>query len=252
MADQVEGVELLNHVPGAANLKRPKSPVAEMKAFQEGRFAIQDGAAQLVSLLLSPEPGETVLDACAGLGGKTTHIAQLMKNRGSVIAIDHMAKKLSQLEIEAKRLAISIIRTLPLNIDQPIDENLLPRFDRILLDAPCTGLGVLRRNPDAKWSAGKKDRYRYADRQQRLLDHLAPMLKTGGTLVYSVCSMEPEETEDVVLRFLKNHPNFVIKKEHALEEKAVAPFLTPKGHLRTDPYLHGLDGFFAVRLCREA
>jgi len=252
LSDQVESFEILTAVPDAANLKRPSSAFSEMKAFNEGRFAIQDGAAQLITLLLNPRPGESVLDACAGMGGKTTHIAQLMDNRGTLVALDHSTVKLSLLEQEAKRLAVTILRTFPQTLKQPIPPEKLPQFDRILLDAPCSGLGVLRRIPDAKWSSNKRDVPHYANRQERFLHHLSPFVKKNGVLVYSVCSMEPEENEQVVHRFLKKHPNFAIKKDRHQEEKNLSPFLTREGFLRTDPHTHGLDGFFAARFCRVA
>jgi 16S rRNA (cytosine967-C5)-methyltransferase len=221
-----------------------------MQAFKSGRFAVQDGAAQLVSLYLSPQPEETILDACAGLGGKTTHIAAMMQNRGCVVALDKVASKLSRLEHEAQRLGISIIQTHPADLNKPLSMTPHSGFDRILIDAPCTGLGVLRRNPDAKWSFQKKDIARYAERQVRFLENVAPWVTPGGVLVFSVCSMEPEENEGVIKRFLKNHPNFVISDPQTIEEKSVHSFLDTDGFLRIYPHNHQMDGFFAARLSR--
>jgi 16S rRNA (cytosine967-C5)-methyltransferase len=221
-----------------------------MQAFADGRFSVQDGAAQLVSRLLGPRPGETVLDACAGLGGKTTHLAQLMENRGRVVALDHFAAKLDRLEKEARRLGVATIETRRGDLNRPLEPSTFPRFDRILLDAPCSGLGVLRRNPDAKWSAHKKDIAGFARRQVRFLDCLAPLLKKEGTLVFAVCSMEPEENESVVTQFLKKHPNFAITAGQAITEKAVLPLLGADNFFRTAPHTHDMDGFFAARLTR--
>jgi 16S rRNA (cytosine967-C5)-methyltransferase len=222
-----------------------------MQAFKEGRFAVQDGAAQLVSLLLNPRPGETVLDACAGLGGKTTHLAQIMENRGRIVALDHIAAKLERLEKEARRLGVEIIETRRLDLNRRPDPESLPVFDRILLDAPCSGLGVLRRNPDAKWSAHKRDIAGFARRQQRFLDHLAPLVKPGGVLVFAVCSMEPEENEQVIADFLKKHPDFDIKTPGSIQREILHPFVDADGFLRTTPQLHNMDGFFAARLTRR-
>ncbi len=249
---QVAGIEILRDLPGAINLIRPRCTVAEMRAFGDGRFAVQDGGAQLVSLLLDPQPGESVLDACAGLGGKTTHLAQMMKNQGTLIALDNQSHKLARLEKEAHRLGVSIIRTRTLDLNRPPAPARLPRFDRILLDAPCSGLGVLRRNPDAKWSSKESDAPRLAQQQRRFLDHLAPLVQPGGLLVYAVCSMEPEENEAVIDHFLKTHVNFVITSRHALERKTVLPFLDSRGFLRTVPHRHHMDGFFAARLQRTS
>lgn len=240
----------LDTLPGALNLVGLHCPIHEMQAFIDGRFAVQDGAAQLVSLLLSPQPDETVLDACAGLGGKATHIAAMMQNRGCVVAMDKARSKLTRLKSEAQRQGISIIQTQPADLNQPFSATALSLFDRVLLDAPCTGLGVLRRNPDAKWSTQKKDIGRFADRQLRFLENLAPWVKPGGVLVFSVCSMESEENEGVIKRFLKNHPNFVIGYRQTIEEESVHPFLDQDGFLRIFPHKHQMDGFFAARLLR--
>ncbi len=247
---QVEQVNVLDGVPGALNIIGPRLPIAQMSAFGQGRFAVQDGAAQLVSLLLDPRPGEKVLDACAGLGGKTTHLAQLMHNIGELFAVDNVPAKLAGLEKEGRRLGIGIIRTLAMDLDRLSADAALPCFDRVLLDAPCTGLGVLRRNPDAKWSSRAADVARCARRQLRFLEHAAALVKTGGVLVFAVCSMEPEENEHVIAHFLKKHPEFVIDERRSIEADGVAPYLDSGGFLRTAPHLHGLDGFFAARLRR--
>jgi 16S rRNA (cytosine967-C5)-methyltransferase len=250
LAQDAQEITAMEAVPGGINLNRPRQAIADMPAFAEGRFAVQDGAAQLVSLMLAPRPGETVLDACAGLGGKTTHLAQIMENRGRIIAMDRVAAKLTRLQHEARRLGITVTDTQTADLDRPLDRRQLPDFDRILLDAPCTGLGVLRRNPDAKWSTVKPDIGRCARRQVRLLDHLAPLLKPGGVMVFSVCSIEPEENEQVVAHFLKKHPNFAITKRQSIEENSVRAHVAADGFLRTAPHIHQLDGFFAARLHR--
>ncbi len=247
---EADGIQVMDTVAGGINLTRPRCPIPEMEAFVQGRFAVQDGAAQLVSLLLAPQPGETVLDACAGLGGKTTHLAQIMKNQGSIVAMDNLPAKLVRLEQEARRLGVSIIRTRRMDLGRPPAGDTLPRFDRILLDAPCSGLGVLRRNPDAKWSSQEKDIARLALRQARFLDHLAPLVKKGGVLVFAVCSQEPEENAGVIKTFLKNHANFAITGGQSMEEKSVLPFLGQDGFLRTAPHIDHMDGFFAARLQR--
>jgi 16S rRNA (cytosine967-C5)-methyltransferase len=250
LAGEADGIRIMDTVAGGVDVLRPRCPIPQMKAFIEGRFAVQDGAAQLVSELVDPRPGETVLDACAGLGGKTTHLAQLMKNRGRIVATDAVSKKLSCLEKEAQRLGVSIVHTQQTDLNRLPDAPTRPRFDRILLDAPCSGLGVLRRNPDAKWSTHQKDIARFARRQARFLDHLAPQVKKNGILVFAVCSMEPEENEAVVEHFLKNHANFAISAGQSLEAKSVRPFLGADGFFRTAPHRHHLDGFFAARLRR--
>jgi 16S rRNA (cytosine967-C5)-methyltransferase len=250
LKNQAQRVEIRNDIPGAIDLTGPRCPIFEMQAFIDGRFAVQDAAAQLVSLLLSPQPGESVLDACAGLGGKTGHLAQIMNNRGTLLAIDHSAAKLARLEKEAHRLGVSIVRTSQMDLNRTPDHDALPRFDRILLDAPCSGLGVLRRNPDGKWTCREEDIARCAQRQLHFLAHLAPLLKTGGTLVFAVCSTEPEENEQVIERFLKMHPNFAINGRQSIRDKTVHPFLDADVFIRTGPHVNHMDGFFAARLVR--
>ena len=250
LAGEADGIQIMDSVADGVNLWRPRVPIVQMKAFTEGRFAVQDGAAQLISELVAPRPGETVLDACAGLGGKTTHLAQIMNNQGRIVAMDTVLKKLSSLENEAQRLGVSIVRTQQTDLNRPPDAPTRPCFDRILLDAPCSGLGVLRRNPDAKWSTRHKDIARLTRRQARFLDHLAPQVKKNGILVFAVCSMEPEENEILIKRFLKKHANFAISAGQSPAAKRVDPFLGVDGFFRTAPHRHHLDGFFAARLRR--
>ena len=251
LAPKVSEVNPHGHLHGAFDLNGLRCPIHQMQAFTDGRFAVQDGAAQLVSLLLDPQPGESVLDACAGVGGKSLHMAELMKNRGRVVAMDNIASKLARLGGEARRLGLTIVETCPADLNQPASMAAMPVFDRVLLDAPCTGLGVLRRNPDAKWSTSEKDIARCAERQAHFLDLLSGWVKPEGVLVFSVCSMEPEENEAIIKAFLKSHPNFDISDKKTIG-KTVLPFLDQDGFLRTDPLSHQMDGFFAARLLRRS
>jgi 16S rRNA (cytosine967-C5)-methyltransferase len=220
-----------------------------MPGYSEGYFQVQDEAAQLIGHILSPGPGETILDACAGLGGKTSHVAQLMQNRGVLHAMDRNPRKLSLLQKEMKRLGITIVQTCRHDLLSPPDQFPHGFFDRILLDAPCSGLGVLRRNPDAKWRVSEKDIERLREIQLSLLFHLAPLLKPSGILVYAVCSTEPEENEFVIDEFLKSQPDF---KSNPLDSSACIPMdcITENGYFKTYPHHLSMDGFFAARLKR--
>ena len=214
-----------------------------------GKLGIGPGGQRNTSLL-HPQPGESILDACAGFGGKTGHIAQMMKNRGKLIAMDNIEKKLSCLSSEMNRLGISLVTTRIHDLNNPIDGDSMGLFDRILLDAPCSGLGVLRRNPDSKWRTKKQDLIQQSKRQAIFLDHLAHLVKPGGTLVYCVCSFEPEENEPVISGFLNTHRNFAIQGNgNGLPDKARS-LLTGKGYLMTFPHIHNMDGFFAVCMKR--
>jgi 16S rRNA (cytosine967-C5)-methyltransferase len=250
LESQVERIEATTAAPDGIKLISPQCSIPDLPAFINGWFQVQDEAAQLVSLLLNPQPGESVLDACAGLGGKTAHIAQLMQNRGSVTAMDKDEKKLQQLDSEMQRLNIPIVQTRCHDLDSDLARNQLDVFDRILLDAPCSGLGVLRRNPDIKWNSTEKSLTRHADIQKRFLETLAPMVKPDGVLVYSVCSTEPEENEAVIRPFLKNHPEFVIDKNPGKLPELMLSLNEPTTGFKTLPVLKDLDGFFIARLKR--
>jgi 16S rRNA (cytosine967-C5)-methyltransferase len=246
----VEKVACTDYAPDGAFFSHPKKSIPKMKAFEDGLFQVQDEAAQLVTLLLNPKPGETILDACAGLGGKTGHISQMMKNRGKLIAMDNNSKKLDILQSEMERLGISMVTPHMYDLNDPAGDKSIGKFDRILLDAPCSGLGVLRRNPDTKWRTLGQDLIRHAKRQATFLDNLAHQVKPEGLLVYCVCSMEPEENESVINGFLNKHQDFAIEKHpDGLPHKARS-LLTGNGYLKTFPHLHNMDGFFAVCMKR--
>lgn len=238
------------YTPLALRLTQVARPPSTWPAFQAGDCQVQDEAAQLVGDLLNPQPGETVLDACAGLGGKTGHLGQLMNNQGRLLAVDVISKKLERLEREMRRLGIEHVETCSLDLEILEALERLPLFDRILLDAPCSGLGVLRRNPDTKWRRTSKDLPRYQARQERLLAALAPRLRPGGRLVYAVCSMEPEENSAVIDAFLNSRPDFAIDRCTDGLTPAAAALLDHRGALATYPHSHGMDGFYMVALER--
>jgi len=251
LTQETESTTATRHSPLGLSFVNPRFPIPKMTTYQKGWFQVQDEAAQLISLLLAPMPGERIMDACAGLGGKTGHIAQLMENKGKIIAVDKNRKKLGMLRSEMMHLGISNVTTRSLDVAlPPATGNGAPGFDRILLDAPCSGLGVLRRNPDAKWASAKQNLEQFQKRQIDMLAHLAPLLKTGGTLLYTVCSMEPEENEEVVAAFLQEHPEFTVDKDKATFSDAMRPFVDGDGYFRTFPHVHNMDGFFSVRLKR--
>lgn len=223
--------------------------VAELPLFREGAFYVEDEAAQLVAPIVDPQPGELVLDACAAPGGKTTHLAALMQNRGEIIAVDKHAARLRMLKDNCRRLGIGIIRTIPADITSPPPPNLCARpFDRILLDAPCSGLGVLRRHPEGKWRKEAEAFGQHQTLQRQLLEQTGHLLRPGGVLVYSTCSSEPEENEQVIDQFCNAHKEF--------RRESVAPWLpepssslvTSQGDLSTVRNDDSMDMFFAARL----
>ncbi|RZB35038.1 MAG: 16S rRNA (cytosine967-C5)-methyltransferase [Desulfobacteraceae bacterium Eth-SRB1] len=250
LACDVQQIENTTYSPDGIRFIKPGRAIPEIKAFKDGWFQVQDEAAQLVTCLLNPRPGDTVLDACAGLGGKTGHIAQMMKNTGRLLALDNQADKLQRLESEMKRLEISIVTTCNYDLAIPFDGQFSYKgfsgFDRILLDAPCSGLGVLRRNPDAKWLTSPNKFNSYKARQINFLDNLAQLVKPSGTLVYAVCSTEPEENEEVVKGFLNKHSEFAINNKLEGLPKNVYSLINQNQYLKTYPHINNMDGFFAV------
>ena len=245
---EVKDPEPTTYSPEGISFTHPAMAIPELTAFKAGWFQVQDEAAQLVSLLLDPQPGETVMDACAGFGGKTGHIAQLMQNEGFIVALDIHAGKLSRLKTDMRRLGITIVDTLCENLDNSGLQHQLEPFDRILLDAPCSGMGVIRRNPDIKWRSSKKNFAPIANKQLAFLDTLSSMLKPSGIIVYAVCSTEPEESEDVVNEFLKNHREFVIDNQLEAIPDEMRTVKTPDGWFKTFPDFSHMDGFSFVRL----
>ncbi|MCC0564298.1 16S rRNA (cytosine(967)-C(5))-methyltransferase RsmB [Brevibacillus borstelensis] len=221
--------------------------------FRQGLFTVQDESSMLVAPALAADPGMRVLDACAAPGGKTTHIAALMQNRGEIIASDVHPHKRDLIAQNAKRLGITIIE--PIVSDAlHLGEKKLGTFDRILLDAPCTGFGVIRRKPDLKWNKTPDDVKAIAELQYKLLESVAALLAPGGLLVYSTCTIEPEENQLVVQRFVKNHPAFELDRTLAddLPASVRDKIDTTEGFVQVLPHHFESDGFFIARLKRKA
>jgi len=213
-------------------------------SFAQGLFMIQDEASQLIPYLLGPQPGERVLDACAAPGGKTTHIAQMMNDEGDIVATEKDHARTAQLRDNVSSLGLRSIRILNTDVEELREPE---AFDRILLDAPCSATGTIRRNPDVKYRHRVADLLQFGEKQSRLLQSVSGLLKKGGTLVYAVCSTEPEEGEQVIDNFLKTNPEFRIIEADAPGLKA----LMTRDLLRTFPHKNNMDGFFAVSLCRK-
>lgn len=212
--------------PGLVFELRSHPPLAGCPSFQDGLFYVQDPGTLLAVEQLGPQPGETVLDWCAAPGGKTTFIAQLMRNRGRVVAQDNQPERLELLRENCRRLGALCVEVSPA---PPAPGE----FDRILIDAPCSNTGVMRRRVDLRWRLQPSEIPRLRKAQAALLAQAAPKLKPGGTLVYSTCSLEPEENEEVVGGFLKEQPGFQLDSERQLL-----------------PFAEGVDGAYVARLRR--
>lgn len=227
--------------------------------FVAGDFTVQDEASQLVLEMLGACGDEHVLDACAAPGTKTTGIAEALGAGGTVLALDRHAERLKLIARATRRLGLTGVRTLVQDATRSLDD--LPAggepearavdrpFDRILVDAPCSGIGALRRNPDARWRVQPEDPARLALTQGRILDRVVGVLRPGGTLVYSTCTVLEEENEKVVDAFLDRHADCRLAPVDTLPA-AVRPCVDERGLLRTRPDLHDADGFFAARIVK--
>lgn len=245
-----EGVEVEGCTVSPLALRIKNGAIMESAAYHKGWFYIQDEAAQLVVLGLAPRPGEIILDACAAPGGKTTHMAQIMGNEGRIIALDLKAQRLERVRENCQRLGIRIVEYL-LGDTRAVKELKNLKFNRILVDAPCSGLGVLRRNPEGKWIKTEDSIHRYAQLQFELLEGVSPWLKEGGILMYSTCSTEPEENEEVVRRFLSIHLEYQIQNLQEDLPHAASSMITPEGFLSTLLNSESMDGFFAAKLVKR-
>ena len=225
-------------------------PTSELLFIKEGLYIIQDEASQLITTILDPKPGERILDACAAPGGKTTHIAQRMGNQGEIFALDLNQEKLALIEEISQRLGIKIIKIIKGDAAQslPISQEL--RFDRILVDVPCSGFGTLRKNPDLKWRRGEEDIKRLSKLQLSILRNLSGYLKGKGVLVYSTCTIFHEENEDVVEKVLKVHPEFQLDRMDKILSPQYYSF-TQNGYFKTFPPKDKMDGFFVARMIKS-
>ena len=257
--------------------------VVSIPGFKEGLFTVQDEASQLISLILDPQPGEKVLDACAAPGGKATNIAELMADTGEVVALDIKPQGVRRIEENLRRLGLKSVKTKVFDAAKPLgftvktspfpqgmgDGGMGPgfkifigaegvedsrcrfregEFDRILLDAPCSGTGVLRRHPEGKWQKREEDIPVLAMRQRTLMENVSMYLKPEGTMVYSVCSVIKDEGEGVVDAFLASHPEFIMEPAVPQIGDAGEGLICNRGFFKVYSHLHGMDGFFAAKL----
>jgi 16S rRNA (cytosine967-C5)-methyltransferase len=213
-----------------------------------GSFFVQDEASQLVSLVVDVQPGERVLDLCASPGGKTTALAAAMRDEGLIVASDVRARRLRTLVQTVRASGATCVHVLHVPTAGALPFR--PTFDRILVDAPCSGLGTIRRDPDIRWRRREEELAPLSERQIELLERAAQVLASGGRLVYATCSSEPEENDAVVDRFVARHPEFT---QVDLRESLpiLEPLIDERGRLRTLPFAHGLEAFFAAALVRR-
>ena len=224
--------------------------LASIEMFQEGLITAQDDGAGLATLLTGVKPGMRVLDLCAAPGGKSTGMAEMMDGKGEIIALDKYDVKLKQLKETVARCGFQDI--IQPEVGDALTVTMEPG-DVVLLDAPCSGLGTLRRKPEIKWKRQQDEIGKLAELQQELLAHAALLVKSGGVLVYTTCTTEPEENEGMIARFLDHYPDFQL--EHAdsfLPDSATRKgVVTSEGYLQTWPHHHNTDGAFGARLRKK-
>ena len=226
--------DFIPNYPDALKLKE-RANVFQTEAFKNGHFEVQDASSQLVAKFLNVEPGMRVVDACAGAGGKALHIATLMENKGQVIALDIYENKLNELKRRAKRNGVFNVETRTIDSTKVI-KKLYDKADRVLIDAPCSGLGVLRRNPDAKWKLQPEFIENIKKTQQEILQQYSRIVKSGGQMVYATCSILPSENQDQVKTFLASEDGkdfTFVKDEKLLSHKS------------------GFDGFYMALLQKK-
>lgn len=222
--------------------------VGRLSIHQAGFVQVQDEAASLVSLLVDPQPGEYVVDACAAPGGKTTHMAELMRDQGKLLAVDIDRRRLDLLRDNCRRLGIGCVDPLLADAREPLPP---PKADRVLLDAPCSGLGVLARRSDARWRKSEEDIAELQTLQKDILQAAARTVRPGGRLVYSTCTIEPEENEEVVSWFLEAHAG-EYQQLSASTTTVPSELVDAKGFYRALPHQHAIDGAFGTILVRKA
>ena len=232
LAEENIETEYIEGYPDALVLIERKN-VFLTQAFKQGLFEVQDASSQLVAPFLDPKPGQKVIDTCAGAGGKSLHLASLMENRGQIIAMDIYGHKLTELKKRARRDGIHNIENRVIEGTKTI-KKLKGKADCVLIDAPCSGLGVLKRNPDSKWKMEPDFLNRIRQTQASILDQYASLVKPGGKLVYATCSILPSENQEQVKAFLTKHPEFKFVKEN-----------------KVSPAESGFDGFYMALLERN-
>lgn len=212
---------------------RSHPPLGSLPSFQQGLFYVQDPSTLLAVRMLDPKPGAAILDACAAPGGKTTYIAQLMANRGYIMAQDIDVRRREMVRDNCNRLGIGIVNLS--RATTAVNEDLSEPFDGVLVDVPCSNTGVMRRRVDLRWRIEQAELKRLTGTQGQLLTRSAEQVKPGGVVIYSTCSLEPEENGELVQRFLSENPAFKLDQERALL-----------------PFEHGVDGAYVARLVRQS
>ncbi len=233
----------------AVILKNPSS-ISNLETFKKGYFQVQDESSMLAAKILDPREGETVIDVCSAPGGKATHMAQLMNNKGTVIARDIYQHKLNLIEQSCSRLGIDIIKT-EIHDALSLDENLIGKADRVLIDAPCSGLGIIRKKPDIKYSKTQNELKAITGLQREILRNASKYLKVGGYMIYSTCTIQPQENLEIVQDFLAENTNFTLRGFKEIMPPNLDIASSEDGYIQLYPNKNQTDGFFISKIKRE-
>jgi 16S rRNA (cytosine967-C5)-methyltransferase len=248
-----QGVETTKTVlsPFGLNLSK-RINVFSLSVFRDGWFEVQDEGSQLLPFMIDPKPNTKLLDVCAGAGGKTLEFAALMKNRGEIFATDINSFRLEELRKRSKRAGVQNVRVQEIQEIEYLAEQYSHFFEIVFVDAPCSGLGTIRRNPGMKWIVTEQTVHEVSDKQRSILHSSAPLVKPGGRIVYTTCTLLRQENEDVVEEFIIRHPEFTLVEVHELVTKWQNGFVTTSSFFKLLPHINGTDGFFCAVLEKQA
>jgi 16S rRNA (cytosine967-C5)-methyltransferase len=238
------------YAPESLQINQMHGSIQELPGYHEGSFTVQDTASILVSYLVHPKPGQTVVDLCAAPGGKATHLAELMQNQGKLFAVELHPAKAKLIEQTASRLGLTNIQVIIADATR-LGTSIKEPVDAVLVDAPCSGLGVLRRKVDIRWKKQPDSIPELVKLQEQLLESAYRILKPGGILVYSTCTLTKEENELQVDRFLKSHPEMKLGLAKDYLPSPAQEMITEQGYYFALPQKHGTDGIFAARMIKK-
>jgi 16S rRNA (cytosine967-C5)-methyltransferase len=248
-----EGINAVpaEYVPDCLILENFSGRIERLASFKKGLFQVQDQAAQVIPWLLDVKPGQSILDVCAGLGGKSTHLMELMDGKGAVTSLDTDKRRLALLDENAKRLGITGIKRVVADASTPFPDDLQGAFDRVLIDAPCSGLGTIGRHPDIKWNRTEIDIKRISRIQRKILENAAEAAKSGGLILYAVCTYTREENRVVVDNFIKKNSTVSFVDIRTIVPEWGRNLIDNEGFFRSYPHRHKMDGFFAALIRKE-
>jgi 16S rRNA (cytosine967-C5)-methyltransferase len=237
--------------PFGLNLSK-RINVFSLPVFREGWFELQDEGSQLLPFLIDPKPNTKLLDLCAGAGGKTLEFSALMKNRGEIFATDINSYRLEELRKRSKRAGAQNVRVQEIQAIEDLYGQYSNFFDIIFVDAPCSGLGTIRRNPGMKWMVTEQTVNEVSEKQRSILHSSAPLVKSGGRIVYATCTLLRQENEDVVEEFIMRHSDFKLVDANGLLDTWQDGLITTGSFFKLLPHIHGTDGFFCAVLEKQA